>query len=55
MGAVDKVKKALKGEEEEKTASESDQEQQASASDPGKGAGGAEDAPNATVAAEEVD
>jgi hypothetical protein len=55
MGAGDKLKKAVKDEEEEKASSESDQEQQGSASDPGKGSGGAEQAPNATVAAEEVD
>ena len=52
--ASDKVKKALRGEEDENTPSESDQEQQASAADP-EGAGGAEEAPNPTAAAEEVD
>jgi hypothetical protein len=56
MGEVsDKVKRALQGKEDENTPSESDQEQQASAADPGKGTGGAEQSPNATAAAEEVD
>lgn len=56
MGKVsDKVKKALQGEEDENTPSESKQEQQPTTADPGKGAGGAEESPNPTAAAEEVD
>jgi len=51
----DKVKKALQGEEAENTPSESNQEQQPTTADPGKSAGGAEEAPNPTAAAEEVD
>ncbi len=53
--AADKMKRALRGEEDENRPSESEQEQQPTTSDPGKSSGGAEDSPNPTAAAEEVD
>lgn len=56
MGEVtDKMKKALQPEEDKNSSTASNQEEQPSTPDPGKGAGGAEDSPNATAAAEEVD
>jgi hypothetical protein len=53
--ASEKLKRALRGEEAENSPSESEQEQQPTTADPGKSAGGAEEAPNPTAAAEEVD
>jgi hypothetical protein len=53
--AADKVKKALRGDEDEDTLSEEGEKAQPNVTDPGEGAGGPEQAANETAAAEEVD
>jgi hypothetical protein len=54
MGFADKVREALGGRKQESPA-DSKPETEASEPNPAEGAGGAEQAPNATKAAEDVD